>query len=266
MIIDFHTHYFPDKIAHDAIKSLELKGSIKAFTEGTRASLERSMQSAGIDISLNLPVATSPDQVASINNWSEKNNRVPVLSLGVIHPLSENPAGIISDIKERGLRGVKMHPEYQDFSPDNEVLEPIWKACIRHSIFVIFHAGADMAFKAPFRSDPAKFAKLHHRFPNLKMVLAHFGSWMQWDEVEKEIIGLDIFLETSFTPGFLEGERFARLIRRHGAEKVIFGSDSPWRDQGREVIAIKSLHLSDTEKELIFHKNAERLLNLTPGI
>lgn len=85
---------------------------------------------------------------------------------------------------------------------------------------------------------------------------------MQWNEVEKEIIGLNIFLETSFTPGFLEGEMFARLIRRHGAEKVIFGSDSPWRGQGKEVTAIKSLHPSDTEKELIFHKNAEQLLNL----
>ncbi len=266
MIIDFHTHYFPDKIARDAINSLELKGSIKAFAEGTRASLEKSMASAGIGLSLNLPVATSPEQVAGINSWAEKNNRTPVLSLGVIHPLSENPAGIISDVKRKGLPGIKMHPEYQGFSPDDSALGKIWEACIENDLFVIFHAGADVAYKAPFRSDPAKFAKLRHSFPALKMVLAHFGSWMQWDDVEKEIIGLDIFLETSFTSGFLEDARFASLIRQHGADKVLFGSDSPWRDQKTEVAAIKALPLSDSEKDLIFNKNAERLLRLTPGV
>lgn len=264
MIIDFHTHYFPDKIAHEAVKSLERKGSMKAFSDGTRSSLEKSMVPAGISLALNLPVATSPEQVAGINSWAEKNNIAPVLSLGVIHPLSDNPAEIISNIKKRGLAGVKMHPEYQNFSPDDNSLAPIWKACISHSIFVHFHAGADMAYKAPFRSNPAKFAKLHHRFPELKMVLAHFGSWMQWDDVETEIIGLDIYLDTSFTAGFLENAKFARMIKKHGAEKVLFGTDSPWRDQKKEIEAIKALPMSDREKELIFHKNAERLLYLTP--
>ncbi|MFZ2658511.1 MAG: amidohydrolase family protein [Victivallales bacterium] len=261
-IIDFHTHYFPDKIAHDAIISLEQKGAIKAFTEGTRSSLERSMSAAGIGLSLNLPVATSPDQVDSINRWSEKNNTAPVLCAGAIHPLSENPDRIISGISDKGLRGIKMHPEYQDFSPDDVSLDPIWKACIRNSVFVIFHAGADVAFKMPFRSNPAKFAKLHKRFPELKMVLAHFGSWTQWDEVEKDLIGLDIFLDTSFTAGFIEDSKFTRLIRSHGADKVIFGTDSPWRDQSKEVKAISSLQLSDTELELVFHRNAEKLLGL----
>ena len=265
MIIDFHTHYFPDKIAHDAVKSLEQRESIKAFTEGTRASLEKSMLSAGIGLSINLPVATSPEQVAGINTWAEKNSRLPVISLGAIHPFSENPAALISDIRKRGLPGIKMHPEYQNFVPDDTELEPIWKACIRHSIFVIFHAGADMAFDAPYRSNPAKFAKLHRRFPELKMVLAHFGSWMQWDEVEREIIGLDIFLETSCTAGFLGNAEFASLIRRHGADKVLFGTDSPWCDQKKEVEAIKALPLTDGEKELIFHKNAEQLLK-KPGL
>ncbi len=261
-IIDFHTHCFPDKIAHDAIISLEQKGAIKAFTDGTRAGLELSMRAAGIDLALNLPVATSPDQVESINRWSMKNNSMPVLSTGAIHPLSEDPERIISDVSGKGLRGIKMHPEYQDFSPDDTSLDPIWKACIRHSIFVVFHAGADVAFKMPFRSNPAKFAKLHRRHPELRMVLAHFGSWTQWDEVEKDLIGLDVYLETSFTYGFMEDAKFADLIRKHGAGKVLFGTDSPWRDQKKEVEGIGGLDLDDQEKELIFHKNAEKLLHL----
>jgi hypothetical protein len=158
MIIDFHTHCFPNKIAHDTINYLEQKGSIKAFTDGTRSSLEKSMVSAGIALSLNLPVATSAEQVTGINSWAGKNNKPPVLSVGAIHPLSENPEEIISVIGEKSLHGVKMHPEYQNFSPDDTALDPIWKACIGHSIFVIFHAGADMGFKKPFKSNPAKFA------------------------------------------------------------------------------------------------------------
>lgn len=261
-IIDFHTHYFPDKIAHDAIISLEQKGAIRAFTDGTRSGLEKSMQSAGISLALNLPVATSPEQVQSINRWAENNNHAPVLSLGAIHPLSKDPGAIISEVKERGLRGVKMHPEYQDFSPDDTALDPIWKACIRHSVFVVFHAGADVAFKMPFRSNPAKFAALHHRHPELRMVLAHFGSWTQWDEVEKDLTGLDLYLETSFTCGFMEDAKFAELIRKHGADKVLFGTDSPWRDQKKELEGISRLGLSDVEMDMILHRNAEKLLRL----
>ncbi|OGV38303.1 MAG: hypothetical protein A2X48_06700 [Lentisphaerae bacterium GWF2_49_21] len=262
MIIDFHTHYFPDKIAHDAIISLEQKGGIKAFTAGTRSALEKSMSEAGITLSVNLPVATSPDQVESINGKVANHNRAPVLSLGAIHPLTMDPGRTISDVRNLGLRGIKMHPEYQEFSPDDPSLDPIWKACITYSIFVVFHAGADLAFKPPFRSSPAKFANLHRRYPELRMVLAHFGSWMQWDDVEKELIGLDIFLDTSFTSGYLDDAKFAELIRRHGADKVLFGTDSPWRDQKKEVAAINSLALYEEEKELIFHGNAEGLLGL----
>ncbi len=260
-IIDFHTHYFPDKIARDAIISLEQKGAIKAFTDGTRSGLEKSMSAAGIDIAVNLPVATSPEQVDSINRWAVKNNSAPVFSIGSIHPLSKHPETIISFVGKNGLRGIKMHPEYQEFSPDDRSLDPIWEACIRYSIFIIFHAGADVAFKMPFRSNPAKFAELHRRFPELKMILAHFGSWTQWDEVEKDLIGLDIFLETSFTLGFMEDAKFAELIRRHGADKVLFGTDSPWRNQKKEVESIRNLPLEDFQKELIFHINAEKLLN-----
>ncbi len=262
MIIDFHTHYFPDKIAHDAIISLEQRTGIRAFAAGTRSSLEESMSKAGIDISLNLPVATSPDQVESINRYAEKNNRRPVFCLGAVHPLSNDLPSVISQVKSMGLRGVKMHPEYQEFSPDDESLNPLWEACITHSIFVVFHAGEDLAFKAPYRSSPAKFAELHRRFPEFRMVLAHFGSWRMWDAVERELIGLDVYLDTSFTCGYVGDAKLAELIRRHGADKVLFGTDSPWREQKEDVISINSLPLSSEEKELIFRRNAERLLGL----
>lgn len=262
MIIDFHTHYFPEKIAENAIASLEKLGGIKAYTDGTRLSLESSMWHAGIDLSLNLPIATSPDQVESINLWAAKNNSPPVLSLGSIHPDTPNPKGVLEKVKNSGLKGIKMHPEFQNFSPNESRLKPIWEACMENNLFIVFHAGGDISFRAPFRSDPAKFAELQNKFPDLKFILAHFGSWKLWDEVEKELIGLPVFLDTSFVFELLPIDKLVSLIKKHGADKVLFGTDSPWRNQLKELKTFNKLSLPETEKELILWKNAAKLLSL----
>ncbi|HPN85271.1 MAG TPA: amidohydrolase family protein [Victivallales bacterium] len=258
--IDFHAHVFPEKVASDAIGFLSGKSGMKAFTDGTKAGLLKSMDEAGILISVNMPVATNPKQVESINRWSSSIISDRIASFAAYHPGLQNPA-YISEIRNMGFRGLKLHPEFQDFSPDDENLLPLWEACVENKLVVLFHAGADFAFKAPYKSSPAKFAKLHRMLPELMMILAHFGSWKMWDELEKEIIGLPIFLDTSFTLGFIDDELFIRLVRKHGADKVIFGTDSPWRDQKTELDKIKSIAFSEEEKEKILYKNAQSLLS-----
>ncbi len=261
MVVDFHAHYFPDKIAGDAIRKLSVPG-FEAFTDGTRAGLERSMEAAGIDISVNMPVATSAEQVDKINSWAAANSRHPILSFGAIHPKSEDPAGICRRLRDSGIKGVKMHPEYQDFSPEDTSLDGIWESCVEYGLLILFHAGADLGFSPPYRSDPAKFAALHRRFPGLRMILAHFGSWRMWNEVERHIAGLPVYLETSFTSGFIAAEDMERIIRKHGADRILFGTDSPWRDQKTELEAFKTLRICETDKKKILAGNALALLGL----
>jgi predicted TIM-barrel fold metal-dependent hydrolase len=92
------------------------------------------------------------------------------------------------------------------------------------------------------------------------MILAHFGSWKMWDETEKELLGLPIYLETSFTLSFLDENRFIKMVRKHGAEKILFGTDAPWGSQKDELMKINAVALSDAEKEMITRKNAALLL------
>lgn len=235
---------------------------IKPYTDGTLNGLTASMKRAGIDAALNLPLATSAESTRGLNRWAALNNKAPVYSLGSIHPDCSDAGEMLGWIKEMGLKGIKMHPEYQAFN----VLEPrvrgIWKACVEHGLFVLIHGGGDVAFSPPYRSRPSDFSELLRCFSGLKLVIAHFGSWNMWDEVERELVGGPAFLDLSFTPGFLEDDRIMTIIRAHGADKVLFGTDSPWRDQAVEISKVASLPLSDKEKSLIFHENAAQILAL----
>ena len=117
--------------------------------------------------------------------------------------------------------------------------------------FVLTHAGEDIAFSAPYHSDPRRMKAFHEGFKELKLVIAHLGSWGMWDEVEEFIVGLPVYLDLAFTLGKVDDEQLVRIIRKHGAERVLFGTDSPWCDQEQAVRHFCNLSLTDKEKALI---------------
>ncbi|MDD5697073.1 MAG: amidohydrolase family protein [Victivallaceae bacterium] len=262
MVIDFHTHYYPDNIVERAMANARSLFGMEPAADGTRAGLVASMRRAGIDYSLALPLANTPDNIRGVNRWAQLNNQPPVFLLGSIHPRAANPAAVVSRLAAMGFKGLKMHPEYQDFSFEDESLEPIWESCIANDLFVLTHAGRDIAFPAPYRSDPRRLEAFHKRFPELKLVLAHLGSWGMWDEVEARLAGLPVCLDLAFTLGAISDEQLIRIIRKHGAERILFGTDSPWCDQDRALRHFRGLPLTGREKELILGENAAQLLKL----
>ncbi|MFA7229715.1 MAG: amidohydrolase family protein [Victivallaceae bacterium] len=262
MIIDFHTHYYPEKIAGKAIEAVASIPGMQAYTDGTLNGLLKSMDVAGIDLCLGLPLANTPDNVRGVNRWAAINNNSPVYLLGSIHPDTPEPEKMIEWIAGQGLRGIKIHPEYQQFSFDEERLFPIWEACIEHNLFVLTHTGNDINFPPPARSNPRQLAAFHRRFPELKLVLAHLGSWGMWNEVSEQLAGLPVYFDLAFTVGYLSQEDLLRLIRQLGTDRVLFGTDSPWRDQKTEVEYFQALPLTDEEKSCIFYRNAVGLLGL----
>ncbi|MDD5727678.1 MAG: amidohydrolase family protein, partial [Victivallales bacterium] len=223
MIIDFHTHYYPEKIVERALRCAEGAG-IKAVTDGTRDGLMESMRRAGIDYSLALPLANTPDNVRGINRWAQLHNRAPVFLLGSIHPFAKKPLELIRQIADMGFKGIKVHPEYQDFYFEDEELFPVWEACIENRLFVLTHAGKDINFPPPYKTSPAGLAQFHKRFRELRLVLAHLGSFEMWDESEELIAGLPVYLDLAFTLGHIPDEQLVRIIRKHGAERVLFGT------------------------------------------
>ncbi len=262
MIVDFHTHFYPEKVAKRALENVASIPEIVPATDGTREGLLASMRRAGIDRSVGLPLVNTPANARGVNRWAELNNRAPVYLTGSIHPADPNVLDEVERIAAAGLKAVKVHPEYQDFRFSDRTLDSIWGACADCGLLVVAHAGADVGFPAPWRSNPAELLEWHRRFPRLKKVLAHFGSWSMWDEVEKLLLGEDVWLDTAFMDGILPPERLRSMIRRHGVEKVLFGTDSPWRDQARAVKYMETLNLSPAEFARVMGDNAMELLSL----
>lgn len=261
---DFHTHAFVDSIAEKAIGNLSATSGIKPYTDGTVGGLREAMSRNGVTGALILPVATKPTQQKNINNWAAEIMDDKIRCCGAIHPDAEDAIEEVQRIKELGLHGVKLHSEYQFFSPDEERMIPIYKKIAELGMFAVFHGGWDPVTVGEVRGTPERFAKAAGSVPELTFVIAHLGGMNYWDDVEKCLAGRfeNVYFDVSVIARYIDKEQLFRIIRQQGAERVLFGTDCPWDDPDNEIRMINSLPLSDNEKELIFYKNAERLLNL----
>lgn len=259
MIIDVHTHIWPEKIVEKAKAHLEKTFRTGLVTLPTPSNLLKFMDKNNIDISVVNSVASRPDQVVSINNWlfglKEKRFRI----FAAFHP---GHAGWKEELKRirDNASGIKLQPEFQEFYVDDEKLFPQYEAIASAGLPVLFHCGYELSGTMLLRSSPDRLIKVHEKFPSLKIIGAHWGGFRLWDEVEKYLIGRDIWLDTSFTFGHLEDEKFLAMLAKHNNDKVLFGTDFPLIDQKKDIDYLNTLPLAPELKEKIFYKNAEKLL------
>ena len=264
MRIDFHTHCFLDSLAERAVAKLAANANIEPFLKGTCGDLSRSTKEAGLDYSLVCPIATKPSQVRSIHEWAlEFTQQYPnLLCLGTMHPDMENPQEEAKFLKENGFKGIKIHPDYQLAFIDDERYFKIFKALCDNDLLFLTHAGFDVGLPPPRHCTPKRMAKVMKEFPDLKIVAAHMGGVEEQEDVYKYYIGKNIYLDTCFTHYYISGEELTKAIKAHGADKILFGTDSPWTDQKQQIEYIEGLDLTDQEKKLIMGDNAKKLLGL----
>lgn len=269
MLIDFHTHCFPDKIAKRAICSLEeniarMQGACyPARIGGSLGELTDAMKEEGVDYSVVLPIATTPKQSGSINRFArEINGKNGIISFGSVHPLQDEWESVLEEIKSSGLLGIKLHPEYQGvFVTSNEVKQ-ILKKCEELDLYVVFHAGEDIGMPKPVHCMPECLKHLLDYVSGSKIIAAHMGGWRKWDDVEKYLAGTPVIFDTSYISGFLPKEQFKRIVRKHGADKIVFGTDSPWHRVRETVDYIENADLTTDELNRIYYKNAADILKL----
>lgn len=264
MVIDFHTHAFPNALANRAIESLVKgnKGKFLPCSDGTLDGLKENMQKFGVDISVVQPVVTKPTQIKTVNEWAAEITKGNIISFGGIYPHSYDFKADIDFVCSLGLKGLKFHPEYQDFTLDDPKMLKIYDYALSRGLILLFHAGYDPAFPPPYRSNPKAFAKIVKELSGGVIIAAHLGGQRQWDEVSQFLAGENIYLDTSMGFEYYSEEQFLNIVRLHGADKILFGSDSTWSRADREIEAIRNLKLTDEEKELILYKNAQRLLKI----
>lgn len=265
MIIDFHTHIFPEAIAERTIKKLEEVGNIKAYTNGTLTGLINSMKENGITYSVVLPVVTKPSQFETVNAYAtEITGKNGILSFGGIHPDTEDYKDKLDQIKSMGLLGIKLHPDYQDTFVDDPKMVQIIQYASEIGLIVILHAGIDVGLPEPVHCPPEKALKMLEQvnLDKAKIVLAHTGGFGQWDDVEKYIVGKNIWLDISYSMDQMEDAQFLRIVRNHGTNRILFASDSPWGSQKDAKEHLKKLGFTEEEIDSILYQNAASLLNI----
>ncbi len=258
-IIDVHTHTFPDKIALSCVPQMAETAGITAAIDGRTCSLLDSMDHAGIDCSWLQPVATHPAQVDKINLHTGALRSERLIPFGAVHPDYEDLPGLIRDLSKRGFPGVKIHPEYQKINPNDQRWFPLYEALIEENMIALFHAGYDIGIPT-LNSSPQDFVALHAKFPEMVMILAHMGGFNQWKEVAEVLAGSDLYLDTSYSLGHFPDEDFTALVNKHGAQRILFGTDSPWADQKTDLDYLKSLPFSEDDLNDILGGNSERLM------
>jgi predicted TIM-barrel fold metal-dependent hydrolase len=264
-IIDIHTHFFPDNIGPRTIAHLKSHAQIEvtSYGDGTLSSLKEYMKSDGVAVSINCPVATKKEQVIHINRRMIECNKAEkdIICFGAMHQDFSQIGDMAQELEfiaKAGIKGIKLHPEYQQFYPDDPKYLPMYELCRKNNLIILFHAGVDMAYP-DVRSTPQRMAELL-KIKGLRMIFAHMGGYRMWDGVIKYLLGRDVYFDTAYC-GEMDDDMMKRMIISHGPDKVLFGTDFPW-ESAKNTIAKLDRLLTGEVKELIYHKNTEKLLGI----
>lgn len=279
MIIDVHTHAYPEQIWNKIAERIGRVSGSRVEADGTPNGLVASMEQAGVDYSVFLPVATNPKQVGKLNaqaiQFMEQYESQGILSFGAIHPDTENVKEVLRGIQNAGLKGIKIHPDYQQTYFDDIRYMRILDAASEQGLLVLTHAGMDEMYPEEVHCDVRRILNVIQTVKSDHLILAHMGGWQMWQEVERDVCGAPVYLDTAYSltgtvgvenngtfGAMLDDESFVNLVRKHGVEKILFGSDTPWSSQQESVAWIQQCSLTDEEKKLVLGENAASILRV----
>jgi len=230
-------------------------------TDGTAADTLQKMRGWGVARSVLLPVATSVNQTKSINEFARGLFDIAGFeSFAALHPLSDTALSELAEIKASGFRGIKLHPEYQGFNIADERFFPIYDYAEKEGLIIVIHSGYDVAYPDTRRAAPKAIRRVVDAFPRLKLVAAHMGGMEMWEDVLRYLAGTLVYFDTGCVAKYIDLAIYKKLVYRHSPERVLFASDLPWSTPEIEAGTLLKLSLPQDVLELIFEKNAERLL------
>jgi len=263
LIIDFHTHCFPERIAAKAIAHLAAAGAEVPYHNGPEQSLLAQIKTMGADRAVVLNIATNPRQQKSVNDYAISLNFIEGLTaFGSVHPDSPDALDELERLNEAGIKGIKLHPDYQHFFVEEKRLFPIYEKAAELGLITVFHAGVDIGLPDPVHCAPQALANILPVFKGAPVVAAHFGGYMMRGETMKHLIGKDIYLDTAYSHSRFPPPWAREIIDAHGAKKILLGSDMPWSRTDYEINFVKGLGFSDEDSALILGENAQLLLNI----
>ena len=268
MLIDFHAHLFPQAIAERVLKTLS--GNILACkgvekipcTDGTVDGLRKNMRAKGVDVSVVMPIATKISQTCSINSFAEEITSDDIISFGSLHPFQDDWEDVLTNLAEKGFKGIKLHPQYQQVQVDSNEMIRMLKKAEELKLYTTLHAGVDYGVPPPDMCTPLMLKHVLEEVSGKYLIAAHLGSMDMWDDVEKYLVGTDMYFDTAAISDIIDKDQYRRIIKNHGADKILFATDSPWEDVLETLAALNQLGLDEEELEKIKYKNALKILGI----
>ncbi len=259
-IIDAHTHIYPDKIAQKATEAIGDFYGLGMRGIGTAGNLINEMHKAGVSLSLICSCATTPHQVASINDSIHAACALhpEFFGLGTLHQDMKDPYAEIDRIISLGLHGVKLHPDFQKLNIDDPKMMPVYEYLTEKGLPVLFHTG-DNRYDY---SAPKRLKRVVEAIRGFKCTAAHFGGYQAWAEAAECLTDENIYIDTSSSMAFIDGAYALALIDKFGTDRCMFGSDFPMECAATEIKRITALGLQPNVLEKIMHGNFETYYNL----
>lgn len=274
MIIDAHTHAFePEdlKVIGERMGLLDSQladdDPNKWFVRGVGdlAGLVTGQAEAGVDRMVLLPVSGKKERCADLIRWSAAAaaKHPQIIPFGLLHPKG-HPREDLDLLLSLGLRGVKLHPFIQRFSLDDADTQAMLGLIEEAGLPVLLdtlHAQGMIKAKPHLEwimqtfgfkgCEPEQIARAAQAHPRLKIIAAHGGSLYGWERLDP-LYGQDnVYFDISYLKGLLEPRQVVELIRRKGPERMIYGSDCPYRHPGRYRVWFEELPLTPAERDQV---------------
>ena len=266
-VIDIHCHVYPLSIGAKATAAINAFYDVEAEGEvGTRPgdpdTLLARQSAAGITLSVIHSAAVTPRKVPNINRFiaqtaAESNGKL--LGFGTLHPYSETLDEDIAQLRQLGLRGVKLHPDMQRFALDDLATIEMVERCGGEFLFLL-HTG-DRRFSY---SNPPQLKKLLAACPETTFIGGHMGGYTLWKEATKELAGKfhNLYVDLSSTSFAVTAEEWEDMIRAYGTDRVLYGTDFPMWDPVNELRKFLALPFTAGEQADILYNNSAKLLRL----
>lgn len=262
-LIDCHVHAFPDFLADKAIGKLSKNCGYMPATNGTFDDTLKVQKTWDCQHMILLNIATAPEYVENVNNFLIEKNGNGVYSFGSIHPKYNNFKEEIDRLEKNGIKGVKFHPDYQEFNIDDKEVYPVYQELADRGMIILFHSGFDPAYEGSTRSHVKRGGKMAQDFQGAKIVFAHLGNLTGMDDTYKYLVGKDVYFDISMAIRYYSNAEIEKFIKSHDINKFLYATDCPWSDGKETQKMVNSLAISQEDKEKIFYRNAEKLLNIT---
>jgi len=270
MLVDAHVHLFPDRLVA-AIRRWFDSNLWETQYRLTADECVEKLSAFGIDRAVALPYAHKPGMAAALNAFTaELAARHPLVApCCTVFPGEEGDERLLDEALAGSFCGVKIHSHVMKIAPDDERLDPVFRASARYRKPVVIHCGREPAHPAygldvHTVSGASRLRRALEKHPEARVIVPHLGI----DESDVFEGMLDefehLYLDTTMVlSGYFPHRPDVEILRRR-PERILYGTDFPNLpyDFTTELAIIRGLGLPAQAEALILGGNAQRLFGL----